>query len=93
MPALERSQRDLSGPFTAASALDYSGGDVAFVPPKNPTGVYVGGTGSLKVDVQGGGTVTFAAIPAGTTLRVAITKVYQTGSTVTNSVLLYHDPI
>lgn len=93
MPNLSRMQMDLHGPSSAAAALDYSGGDVTFTAPKTPTGFWVGGTGALKVDMQGGGTVTFSAIPAGTLLPIAVTKVYQTGSTVTLTVVLYHDPI
>jgi hypothetical protein len=46
-------------------------------------GLYVGGTGDVKVDLVGGGTVTFKAVPVGTILPVQVTKVYATGTTAT----------
>lgn len=52
-------------------------------------GLYVGGTGDLKVDFQDGTTVTFKAVPAGTQIRdVRIKKIYATGTTATLIVAL-----
>lgn len=45
--------------------------------------VYVGGAGNLKVDMKGGGTVTFQAVPVGTVLEIRATRIYATGTTAT----------
>lgn len=51
--------------------------------------LYVGGAGALKVDTAGGETgVVFAAVPAGTTIVLSVTKVYATGTTATSIVAL-----
>ncbi|ADE12142.1 spike base protein, RCAP_Rcc01079 family [Sideroxydans lithotrophicus] len=48
-------------------------------------GLWVGGAGNVKVDMANGQTgVTFTAVPAGTLLKIAVTKVYATGTTATN---------
>lgn len=52
-------------------------------------GVYVGGAGNLKVDMAGGGTVTFSGLAAGTFMPVQITRAYATGSTATLVLALY----
>lgn len=51
--------------------------------------LYVGGTGAVKVDMAGGGSVTFSAVPAGAVLPVQAVRVYATGTTATNVVALY----
>ena len=47
---------------------------------------YIGGIGAVKVDTLDGTTVTFTAIPAGTTINLAITRVYSTGTDATDIV-------
>lgn len=46
--------------------------------------VYVGASGSLKVDMINDGvtvqTVTFAAVPAGTLLTIRVSKIYADGT-------------
>lgn len=68
----------------------YTSGDA--VTPNDATilrgvkGLYVGGTGNVKVDMKGvgaGATLTFSGVPAGTILPIEITKVYATGTTAT----------
>ena len=50
-------------------------------------GVYIGGGGDLRVDMQGGGVaVTFVGLAAGTVLPVRVAKVYATGTTATSLV-------
>jgi hypothetical protein len=44
-------------------------------------GLWIGGTGNLKVTMLDGGDVTLEAIPAGTHIPVAISKAWSTGST------------
>lgn len=51
--------------------------------------VFVGGAGALKVIMADGATVTFAAVPAGTTIPIQITQVLLTGTVATSIVALY----
>ena len=51
--------------------------------------IYVGGAGAVKVNMEDGTTVTFTAVPVGTTLRIKATRVYSTGTTATNLLGLY----
>lgn len=45
--------------------------------------LYVGGTGSVSVVTIGGDIVTFAGVPAGTTLPIQVLKLRATGTTAT----------
>ena len=49
----------------------------------NSRGLYVGGTGDLKVDMEGTGTVTFYGVAAGSILPIRAKRVYSTGTTAT----------
>jgi hypothetical protein len=51
--------------------------------------IWVGGTGDVKVDMVGSGTVTFAAVPAGYMLAVRASRVYATGTGATALVAVY----
>jgi len=51
--------------------------------------LYVGGAGSISVVTAGGDQVTFASVPAGTVLPVAVRRVRQTGTTATNILALH----
>lgn len=51
-------------------------------------GVYVGGAGDLVVKMNGGNTVTFSAVPAGTLLPIQIIQ-FRTASTATLVLGLY----
>lgn len=49
--------------------------------PKGPfAAFYVGTTGNVKVHTARGNDVTFKNVPQGTTIHVAITRVWSTGS-------------
>lgn len=50
--------------------------------------IYVGGAGTLTVVLSGGATVDFAAVPAGTWLWVAVTRVKLTGTSASSIVAL-----
>lgn len=52
-------------------------------------GVYVGGAGNVAVRMVNGGTVTFTAVPVGTTLDVAVDRVMSTNTTATLLIALY----
>lgn len=52
-------------------------------------GLYVGGTGNVRVDTAGGDTdVTFTSVPAGTVLPIQAIRVKSTGTTATNIVAM-----
>lgn len=50
--------------------------------------LYVGGAGALTVVLSSGVTVTFAVVPAGTWLWLAVTRVKVTGTAATSIVAL-----
>jgi hypothetical protein len=50
--------------------------------------IYVGGAGTLTVILAGGATVEFLAVPAGTWLWIAATRVKATGTSATSIVAL-----
>jgi hypothetical protein len=75
-----------NGPFNHAVAITPNDStDLA----TTAQAIYVGGAGALKVITAGGDTVTFAAVPAGTTLRLRVTRVFSTGTAATSIVGLY----
>lgn len=45
--------------------------------------LWVGGAGTLKVDMLNGNTVTFSGILAGTLLPIQVKRVYSTGTSAT----------
>jgi len=51
--------------------------------------IWVGGTGDVKVDMVGSGTVTYTTVPAGYMLAVRASRVYATGTTATSLVAVY----
>jgi hypothetical protein len=68
-------------PATRAAAVVTSDTD-----PNNWTSLFIGTGGSVKVDVVGGTTVTFANVPSGTWLYVQVTRVYAIGTSATSIV-------
>lgn len=66
--------------------------NAAAVTPSDTTavafdGLWIGGAGNVTVDMAGGETsVLFASVPAGTLLKIAVTKVHATGTAATNIV-------
>ena len=51
--------------------------------------IYVGGAGNVAVITQGGDTVTFVGVPAGTVLPVRVARVLATDTTATSIVALW----
>ena len=51
--------------------------------PHVTTRIWIGGAGTLKVDMERSGTVTLSGVPAGTILDIAAKKVYATGTSAT----------
>lgn len=62
--------------------------DGADLPNPATKGIWVGGTGAIKVDMVGGDTVTFNSVPVGL-FRIQAKRVYATGTTATNLVALF----
>ena len=55
-----------------------------------PSILYVGGAGNVKVNpAVGGSAVTFLNVPAGTELKLKVTRVYSTGTTSSGIIAMY----
>lgn len=55
----------------------------------NPSVLYVGGAGNLKVTTAQGTDVTFPSVPAGFVLPVQVIRVWATGTAATSIVRIY----
>ena len=76
-----------SDPAQGAVAISYGGGNQTL--STESRGVYISSQGHLKVDMADGTTaVTFSNLAAGVIYPIAITKIYQSGSTAAGLVLL-----
>lgn len=72
----------------------YPGGAVAITPSNtvnlaNPSVVYVGGSGNVRVLTAQGDDVTFNNLPAGVVIPVQVIRVYATSTTAVNLVGIY----
>jgi hypothetical protein len=89
MPATDAFSRQralTNDPYTNAVAVTpHDTNDLTYV----TRGVYVGGAGTLKVNMQDSGTVTFTGVPVGTLLPIRATRVYSTGTTATTILALW----
>lgn len=54
-----------------------------------PRAVYVGGAGDVSMTDAGGAAVTWAGVPAGTTIPFRAVRIRSTGTTATNIVAIY----
>jgi hypothetical protein len=87
----------MSDPYgTFSSVLDSPASSGFAVTPDDDSdltistrGLYVGGSGVLKVDLVGGSTLTFADVTAGDFLPLRVKKIYSTGTTATDLIGLY----
>ena len=82
----EQNHRDHNAAYDGGVAIDYSGGDQSL--SVYSRAVYIGTAGHLKVDLVRGDTVTLSNMLAGTVYRIAVKKIYQTGSTAAGVALL-----
>ena len=78
---------------TFASGLEAPADKALAIAPSNGVdlefatrAIYVGSGGDLRVEMQGGGLVTFVGVPGGTVLPVRVARVYATGTTATSLV-------
>lgn len=51
--------------------------------------IYIGSGGNVSVITEGGDTVTFSNVPAGTTLVIRVTRIRATSTTATNIVRMW----
>lgn len=51
--------------------------------------IYIGGAGTVKVDMANGDTVTFTAMTIGSIHQLSVRRVYSTGTSATLIVALY----
>ncbi len=51
-------------------------------------GLYIGGTGALRVLMRDGNDVTFSKIAAGSFVPLVVSRVFSTGTTATNIIAL-----
>lgn len=70
-------------------------GDAAAVTPNDstnlsqPSVIYVGGAGNVKVTTAQGTAVTFTAVNAGTVIPVQVLRVWSTGTTATSMTAIF----
>ncbi len=76
----------ISGPAGSAFAITKSDVTVFAQPTR---ALFIGGAGAVSVRMLDQATVTFAAIPAGTTIPIRVDKVLSTGTDATSIVGLY----
>jgi hypothetical protein len=72
----------------------YPGGAVAITPSNtvnlaNPSVIYIGVSGNIRVLTAQGDDVTFNAVLAGTVLPVQVIRVWATNTTATNLIGIY----
>lgn len=77
------------GSSAALRATAVTTSDTVDLPDNATRGLYVGATGTVKVDMVGGGTVTFVGVPAGAVLPIQARRVYATGTTATTILALW----
>ena len=54
-----------------------------------PVVVYIGGDGNLKITTEGGQAVTFVGLSAGDIVPVSALRIWSTGTTATNLVMMW----
>lgn len=70
-------------------------GDAVAVTPSdtvnltNPSVIYVGTTGNVKVTTAQGSDVTFIGVPSGAVIPVQVIRVWDTGTSASNMVAIY----
>ena len=79
------STNDSTAPFLNAAAVTPNDSGTVI----ETDSLFVGGAGAVAVRLDSGATVTFAGVPAGTTLNVRVNRVLATGTTATNILALY----
>lgn len=85
---VEDNYRDLGvDPAIGGEAIDVSSSDQELTWISRA--IWVGGDGAIRVLMKDGTTLTFSGIVAGTVMPLAVSTVYQTGTTASNLVAMY----
>ena len=80
----------MTAPPVYAAAAAVTPNDATDLPNGPANAIYVGGAGTLTVDMAGNGaTVLFGAVPAGTTIPIKVKRVRATGTAATSIVALF----
>ena len=74
--------------YGAETALNVTPSDLNDLSIGFTRGIYIGGTGSLRVMMLDGGIATFPRIVAGSILPLCVKRVLSTGTTATNIIAL-----
>jgi hypothetical protein len=88
MPATNfpgRAPGDRKDPAIGAIAISYGGGDQIVTVAARA--IYVSTAGNLAVDMVNGDTVTFTGLLVGMVYPIAVSKIYQAGSTAAGLIL------
>jgi hypothetical protein len=81
---------DADAPAMDAAAVVPSDTTLLVKDGMSPRALYIGGAGTIRVQMRGeSGTVDFAGATAGSVLRLAVQRVFATGTTATNIVALF----
>lgn len=78
--------KDTAPAWSAAAVTPSDGADLPTAPTR---ALYIGGVGDVKVNMADGVAVTYPAVPVGSILPIACTRVFATGTTATNIVAMY----
>lgn len=74
-----------TGPYVRA--IEITPSDATVYPASR--GIYVGGTGNLRIELLDGSIATFGNIAAGVVHQLEVVRVFATGTTATGVRLLY----
>jgi len=72
----------------ARSAYVPTQSDTVDLPSPSTAGIWIAAAGDLQVTMESGAVVLIAAIPAGTYLGIVATRVWDTGTSLTNAQIL-----
>jgi len=78
-----------SGPYYGGEAVDISSTDHTISGANASRGVYITTGGNIKVAMVEGQDLTITGVPDDTTLPLAVTKVYRTGTTASGMFLFW----
>lgn len=74
-------------PMFPGDAIAVTPSDTVNLP--NPSVIYVGTTGNVKVTTAQGSSVTFVGVPAGAVIPVQVIRVWDAGTSASNMVAIY----
>lgn len=88
MPVTGNLDVQLSG-SSATQAIAVTPNDAADLASGATKGLYLGGTGNVKVDMADGSTVTFIGLAGGVIHPISVKRIYATDTTATSILAVY----